>query len=350
MKVTQKIFWFLCFGLITSCINPVEFDTETPTGILVVNGGITTSHRPDIVSLSFAVEYDTQVFKPIVGAMVVISDDVGNMEELVDIGAGRYELQKTKVQGVVGRTYEVEIRLFNGKTYRSKPEKILPPIPLDSLSFTITREDDTNDAGRVTVRTLVNVSAHSTIPVTEEAAFLRWSWETIFAFYEPSSPFGYKICYIQDNIAPQSMPLLDGRLYDTPVKVQTELVRHTPDYTFNWRRSYYVWQHRISKEAYEYREKLLKITNQVGTIFDTPPAVVRGNIFNPKDASETVLGYFEASSVNTAVLFITRPDVVNYSNIPAPCTYTHPAGLSHDFCSDCLLLPNSTTQRPYYWP
>ena len=41
-----------------------------------------------------------------------------------------------------------------------------------------------------------------------------------------------------------------------------------------------------------------------GTIFEPPPAIIRGNIYNIHDPKDPVFGYFGASAITKGSIFI----------------------------------------------
>jgi hypothetical protein len=53
-------------------------------------------------------------------------------------------------------------------------------------------------------------------------------------------------------------------------------------------------QYTLTKEAYEYWEKVTNLANPSGDIFDIPPAPLPGNIYNVNNPEEIVLGVFRS--------------------------------------------------------
>jgi hypothetical protein len=130
----------------------------------------------------------------------------------------------------------------------------------------------------------------------------------------------------------------------------------------------------MDKEAYNFYELMKKNTEEIGNIFSPQPSEVRGNIRNPNDAKEYVLGYVTASTVEEKRTFIVIPwnfrQNCNSINVPdiadsirfyfgpgavlIPYQYTiPPTGLpyytgSGKECVDCTTRGGSTT-RPSYW-
>ncbi|MBO4571392.1 MAG: DUF4249 family protein [Bacteroidales bacterium] len=65
-----------------------------------------------------------------------------------------------------------------------------------------------------------------------------------------------------------------------------------------------ILQETISEEAYRFWTALEKNTFDVGGLFSPQPSEIRGNIVNPADSSELVIGYISASQVSRAKVYI----------------------------------------------
>lgn len=88
------------------------------------------------------------------------------------------------------------------------------------------------------------------------------------------------------------------------------------------RYSMLVIQHAISREAFEFYEVLKKNTEQMGSVFDPQPSLVRGNIRCVTDPDETVIGFIESSVPSTYRIFITSEQAGNWqSSLVCPTTY-----------------------------
>jgi hypothetical protein len=110
-----------------------------------------------------------------------------------------------------------------------------------------------------------------------------------------------------------------------------------------------VYQTSLTPDDFEYWRKVQLLLSQAGSIFDTPPAPIEGNISNEQNSKEIVLGFFEASNV-TIDRFAVFPFNIPFY-IAQPCTYV--PGKPDEFytkeCLDCLSLPNSTLEQPVWF-
>ena len=85
-----------------------------------------------------------------------------------------------------------------------------------------------------------------------------------------------------------------------------------------------VKQYALNEESYNYWKDHEKINENLGTLYDPQPYVIKGNIYNPEDENEIVLGFFDASSVQGKRIFIKKGEYpfFNTLNNYAHCTDT----------------------------
>jgi len=210
-----------------------------------------------------------------------------------------------------------------------------------------------SDAGNLISKNVLNVSINSQIPETANPVFLRWHVEEnyqIVPWHPPSSPASPPPpCYITEFPGLRRVPLFNGSKFSTGVLDDFQLYSRELDFSFQSRHYFNVIRSTISSNAMDYWEKLDKTANRVGSIFDSPHSPVQGNIHNIDDPEVTVLGYFEAIVTDTTRRFTLIFDLPIFIR---SCKFENNRSLNtyQDFCFNCLLLPNSSLTRPYYWP
>jgi hypothetical protein len=337
-------------ALVSSCVEPIDFDTGPPPELLVVDGRITTNTGPHPLYLSKLVPYGKQYRIPVTGASVTLFENTGRRFEYQPSTTepGRYELNG--VQGQVGRSYYIEIRLPGERTYRSEPETMQPVPMADSLSFSLAYEE--LQPGTALKKWFFSAAVHVTLEPQEVGPYLRWEVETVHSFLEERvHPLQVlKTCYITEPLEPQQIRLFDGSGVRGRQPINVRVGRKRVSWVFNWRHYFNVYQSSLSERAYRYWSDVNKVSNQVGDIFDSPPAAIRGNLYNVADAEEQVLGFFGASAIDTVRRFSVRadfPEEVRSYMIPL-CRWRS-SGPPPRACFNCLLFPNSSYDRPDYF-
>jgi len=351
MLVIRIFFYGLILIFIASCIEKIEFETQPGNELLVVDGQITQSVGPHTLRLSHSTPLNEGPPVPVSNAQVTIFDELGNQESYFETEEGLYFLSGHTVRGREGGTYYIEIRLGENTVYRSLPETLPPPVEADSVYYQLEEETRLNDLGNpVDVRVLKIFIDTPTKKAGKDCLF-RWRMLDTYSVtdfscgaFDPATT-----CYITEEPNPQNNPLFNSKDISSD-RLDGFLVTtnpFAPSYAYYQRHYYNVYQYSITQGAYEYWEKINTIANQEGTIFDPPPAPVRGNIFNVNNENEMVLGYFEATAVDTVRNYSFRQDFPGIT-IPAFCTFGG-RPRNTDACCTCLVLDNSTLEEPAYW-
>ncbi len=325
---------FICAG----CVEVIDFETERIGNRLIVDGQITNAAGPHQMKLSMTAD-EERVPIPLSDAQITLFDDTGQQEDFEETKPGNYTLEGKQVKGQAGRTYYIQIKLKDGSVYRSEPETMPGVLAQDSAYYEVVREEEVSDYGVVIKKRLVKIYMDSDIPPSETPLYLRWNVEEVFSNTTIiPGPIITKIiyCYFYGYPDQPNIILFNGEeLQDTKIERQLMASRKI-DFSFLERHYFNVIQYAITPDAYQYWNQVDQVTNSTGSIFDTPPGLVRGNVHKLDDDTEEVLGYFGASLVDTTRFFLTRRDIP--FNIGSTCN-----------CRTCLEIPGSTLDKPDYF-
>ena len=125
----------ILIGLIgfQSCIDEVKFSSENYKPKIIVDGSISNAPGPYKVMVFSSKEYTSDgATTPFTVAQVSIVEENGKSYNLTAMDAGIYETDSVALRGQVGKSYYVKIKTLDGREYQSKPERILPPVPIDT--------------------------------------------------------------------------------------------------------------------------------------------------------------------------------------------------------------------------
>ena len=92
-------------------------------------------------------------------------------------------------------------------------------------------------------------------------------------------------------------------------------------------------QYSISQEAYRFLRLAKQQSELSGSVFDPPPANIRGNMISLDDPDEVVLGYFMAAGEARKRIYINGADL----------DFRQPTGLITD---DCRVVDGATVDAP----
>jgi len=306
-KIQIYIFSFILLG-ISSCIEPIEIETEDGSGAIVVDGRITNETPPYNIRISRSINIESYNQPPVEGAEVILTNDQGNQETLLEVRPGVYQVQQ--MQGKIGVTYILNIKTRSGEEIESLPEKMPENSEMDSIYF----EYNTQiiQVGQVATRTRYFFEVYVDTPDPGQGThYLRWENYRIAEFFSqipaimappPPPPCCYT-CYI-DYTAPQGAPVANDRLIQGNSFSRIPIVE--VDNASPNRLLVRVKQFSITENAFDYWKAINDQRENTGSIFDPPPTIIKGNLINKNNPDELILGFFEASSVTNSSVMINR--------------------------------------------
>ncbi len=351
MRSLTFIFILFCF---LSCVEEIDFNSSGETGILVVDAIVSTTSDSNLVRLSRTARLGRQVFPPEIGAMVMLFDQTGNSEKAIDKGDGTYRFSSNGIEVKTGETYHLEIETADGIKYISDPETIRPAPPIDSLTFDFSIEQIVKNQTQVLERSFINLFVQGSWPANPDQTFLKWDVEHVFLVSEiECSPIvGPKSCYIYRPVNVNEVLLLDGSSFVGNSSFSNRIAHQELDHAFGLAASFFVSQKSLTESSYTYWTRVRQVVTGTGTIFDTPPAAIPGNLHCISDPGEQILGNFSAVDEKTEVVFVTRADLGSKFSRQPLCGENGflPADIDLRACCNCLTIENSTRTRPSYWP
>jgi hypothetical protein len=331
-SASQLLRWALLLAA-PSCTDPYLPEAlQSPPSYLVVDGflnaqGVTTIK----LSRTFAVGAKTA--PPVEArASVYLEEEGGPATVLREAPLGTYASPALTLNPA--HRYRLYLTTLGGKEYASGfvPVKITPPI--DNLRW----QADTTGLR-------IRLNTHDPANATR---YYRWdfveTWE-IDPIYSPQVEYKPNVLPLPDISAlypakcwgsAQSTTLLLATTTSLSQDVVTDhLIQQVPPTSEHLHNGYslLVQQQALTKEEFEYDERLRKNTQNIGSLFDAQPVQLTGNVRCLSAPTELVLGFVGAHSLVEKRLFLARRD------LPA---YLRPAsGYEGCFPPDTLKLDSS---------
>ncbi|TLP77570.1 DUF4249 domain-containing protein [Maribacter sp. ACAM166] len=244
-----------------------------------------------------------------------------------------------------GETWELNVTLTDGSTYKSLPETVIAPVPFDDISATFEKElFFREDSGKFVPGHSIAVSFNE--PVADKNYYL-WRFRSfeklILCKVCDNSIFRNGDCernppppavlpvgvprrapyYTYGCETPcwtirynESIEILDDK-FTNGTFVEEYPAANIPLYT-NENIVVSLEQISLSFDAYQYYRRLQDIIDNNGNFDAPPPAAVIGNVFNVNDDKEMVLGRFTAASNTVKSIFIERTDILDDEVDPPP--------------------------------
>lgn len=280
-KNTLRLAAFI--GLVTlgtSCQEKIELDLPEGEQFLVVEGFITTTERPHIITLSYTSAYFDESPQPkATGATVIIRDEEGVEFTLPEIEDGKYEYPTA---GEVGKSYQLEIFLEDGEHYISTYEEMEDVVEIDAIDYRLSEEEPDLDDGEN------EDDIYDVIIWTQEKPGIGdyYRWRAFLNGVEYQQPY--------DNFV-ASDEFVDGN-YIPEFNVTDEL--------YSKGDTVRIIQEHIQRSQYEFINLLVSQTADLGGPFDNPPAPIIGNITNVDDPNKYGLGYFGTAAQSIAEVVV----------------------------------------------
>ena len=323
-KLLSAGIFFFCLG----CVEPVFENRE---GLIYIDGLLSTNEGLSSVGVFESVqESDKLEFQFVSGADVKYRN-IDNGNEVVLLEQERSYEPPDGFIASSGSSWELDVRLSDGRVYRSSVERIGNPVPISDINFVYNPElvfRENTESFLPGHRISVDVND----PVDEENYYL-WEFrsfenlevcnscgdgvlrdgECIDNPYERREPneavFDYlcdRECWqirFNENINLFSDEFSNGRMLNN-LPAGNVLLYTKENIVVE------VQQFSLSAQAFKYYEVLNDIVDNNGGLNAPPPAALIGNMFNPDDSEEFVLGRFTAAASSTASVFIDRRDIM----------------------------------------
>jgi hypothetical protein len=328
MKNLKNIVLFLILLLINGCVVQFIPEIDEDQDLLVVEGLLTDQFRRYTVKLSRSVPVGSKnKAAPVKNASLSITDDLGNRYLLVQKIPGTYVTDSLTFRGVVGRKYTLHI-LSLGLNYESTPMEMKPVPPVDSVYYE--KMSTTNNIGWTNYGCQVYLNS---VDPTNNCKYYRWeyveTWKIVLPYQVTK-----KTCWVSNN---SNKIYLKNTSFLSESKVTKFPLNYVSDETDRLKERYslLVNQYSLNDEEYDYWEKLQKVSETVGGLYDITPMTIPSNIHCMENPSEKVLGYFSVSAVASKRIYIDD----FRGNFTDPYIYC-----PSDTLSASAVLPNLNTQ------
>jgi hypothetical protein len=296
-----KILLLLFLLTIVSCVTLFVPENNDNRDFLVVEGLITDQNKTNTIFLSRSAPLNSEFKKtPVSMGLITISDDLGNNFNLLEKKPGMYVTDSLNFRGMAGRKYILRI-LAEGFSYISDSMLMKRVPPID----TIHAEKILNEsslAGQVAPGYQVDVS---TFDPTGQCGYYRWSFAETWEYKLPydHSSIVNRVCWKSDIsrtiFIKSTKSFAEDRVHKFPLNfISTETDRLAIKY------SLLLKQYSLNEDEYYYWEKIKKINQETGGLYDVVPIAVKSNIKCVDDPTREVIGYFSVSAVSEKRLFV----------------------------------------------
>lgn len=340
---------YIIFIFTASCIDPFSVDLEQGEQLLTIEGLVTTGPGPHVIKLSRSATYGSVfqgLIRPVQGATMIIQDDQGRVIPLKedDNKFGTYETPSS-FSAEIGRAYTLQIKLVTGEVYSSSKEKVefvpeIKKLSIETVQIPV--------KGEILFRSGAQIYAEIEDPGDQNNFYLwrnapsTYVLETrpdLYILINPGFPPQPApkpccfICYQNETVGNQSVFIAqDDSFNGLTTKIPVGFIEDNGRRLVNTFRTD-IRQISISAEAYRFLKLVRQQTETSGSIFDSPPASIRGNMTRIDKPEELVLGYFIAGGETRKRIYIKNSDL----------TFNQPRAIIPD---DCRVLAGPNSDLP----
>ena len=378
----------ILFGcLCLSCIEPYDLEEHSNiTSRIVVEAWINDLDTLQEVVLSKTSSPEKPSKIPLTGCSVIVNDLNDNefiFNELAE-SPGTYQGKIDSSCMKVGNRFRLNFTLPTNEQYVSTYEELIACPPVDSVYYEITTlptiDPDLNLDGLqlyMDFKASENFGKYYRLQIDETWEYhASWPISLYYAgrVYSIADDYSLFYCYRTMPVDQIFILTTDGFAENRYKGYQLHFVDNLTQKLMH-KYSLLIKQYSISKDAYYFWMNLRKNNQESGGLFDSQPAMVKGNIINIKNPDEIVLGYFGVSSVKTKRIILSGIEGLSFDNDPYctptpvilgmvnwppeewpvylvifldPATGTNQISVANKECFDCTLL-GGTTEKPLYW-
>ncbi|MVM35720.1 DUF4249 family protein [Spirosoma sp. HMF4905] len=373
--------WFLLVGTLVSCVDPEDLILRGTVDIIVVDGTITNLAEEQIIRLNrsksdpLTGRFGTRPITKAIVEVIIDSSQIVPCHETID---GSYQLP-SDFKGQIGHAYQLRFTLSDGTQYASNQQVIQTVPAIDKVAAQF------NSKSIFPPLNASFTAGHDFFVDFRDPDqirnYYRWDWKlwekqewcrscyqgvyaiygdiTAVLYFTPDPP-NYFYVYISGNTqlledcyyelappVPSKRNPVPGYTYDYSCRTQcweiiyshdlnlfddqytngglliNKKVAQIPFYDHN-PGLVEIRQSSLTPDAYRYFKLFQQQTQNTGSLADTPPSALAGNVHNLANNHEAVVGYFSVSAVATKRYWLDRKDAFGlslgntggYSSIP----------------------------------
>ncbi|MEQ8552571.1 MAG: DUF4249 domain-containing protein [Cyclobacteriaceae bacterium] len=389
---------FILFMCVEGCVEPYEIEAREFDRALVIDARLTDIETAHYVKLSYTRPIDAIEKDPISGATVWIENSNGEQIEYKEHTPGLY-LSDSSIAGMPGEVYQLKVTTNDGTKYESTQQLLQVSPPIEEIYVEYAEKPNaSNETVLGGIQFFLNTKG-----ANDGARFFRYEWEETYEV-KTSYPSLYEYLWEEDSAimredqlsvcyaSGQSSSIILGTTIALGSNRLTgQELRYITSRTDQLKYAYSILarQYAINASAYGFYREIVANNDQGGSLFGEQLGAIIGNISNPDNPDEVVLGFFEVSGVSEKRFFIQfseldsrfawpqdkyacsgesvvainevdslvyyvegqgygiiRADYCNPNGV-SQCPYDFRAELAPGYCTDCRF--RGSAEKPDYW-
>ena len=324
-----------------SCVDPFDPPAGNYEELMVVEAFIDDRPQPQEIKVSLSYPLDESEGRPLSGLDVWLIDDQGNQFMFTEGEPGIYLSDTSTFAPELDRKYVLSINRNERGVYLSDTVTMKSTPPIDDLFYEI--GIGINSSGDIENGFDVKVNATGS---ANADSYFRYEWSETFklvsprpSFFEYSDTQGIILreddisnCWKSDQSSAINV-ITTETLTTNQVKSHPVRFLSFNDAELNVRYTIEVYQFAMDEDGYRFWRDLKETNETTGSLFDTQPFPLTGNVRNTADSQEPVLGYFDMATASSKRIYIDNKDVPE--DVLVPSLFT-----------ECISNPGDTLVAP----
>lgn len=344
MSLISKIFVIALVLLTGACVTPFEIDLNSEKKYLVVEGTLTDIDTDQTINIHETYNFEQNSYNvPIVNLKVEVVVNGSETIHFTEKGNGNYALPFSfRIQP--GITYKLRIQKPDGTIYESTEEKTTRVVNIDRI-FDEFEVDGIKGDLRNLPANYVYLDFKDN-PDTQD--FYLWTWK----LWE--NQLVCRTDYYDYYCTSKCWEILTNKdfnvfsdVYSNGKPTFGKLIAKIPFYSFDGA-LLEIKQQAVSEQVYRYFKLVSEQTQTSGTLVDTPPAAIVGNIRNINDPTEPVSGVFSVASTVKQKYWLDRKNGYGKAS-PIGLLGRLPVPPSNGVTYPCLEGSTRTPKKPEGW-
>jgi hypothetical protein len=344
MYKCSKIFTLILALLTGACVMPFELNIQSQKKYMVVEATLTDVDSEQTINIheTHNLEKDTYNI-PTLNLKVEVITNGSEIINTTEKGNGNYALPFA-FRIKPGITYKLRITKPDGTIYESSEEKTTQVPAIDRIFDEFEAEGIEHEPMDIPANYIYLDFGDN--PATKD--YYMWSWKlwerqyfcytNYYDFYCDSKC--WEILFNKDfNVSSDT--------YSNGRTIYGQLIGKIPYYSFNGA-LIEIKQQAVSEQVYQYFRLVSQQQQNTGTLVDTPPAAIVGNIRNIKDATEPVAGVFSVASTFKQKYWLNRENGIGKA-IPISLFGRTPQPAPNSRPYPCVEGPGRTPRQPEGW-
>lgn len=312
----MKRFFIFLYGLmflallIKACKEPYAIPSQSSNNHTLIVEGFLNVNGQTSIKLSRSVELSSQYNSEVEsGATVVVEGEDSQKYPLTHQANGIYVRPKTNYPE--NQRYRLHIETKDGEVYYSEYVSVKITPQIEKVFWERTDEG-------------VGIYVNTSDP-NNSTRYYRWEWEETWKFTTKLKADIY-LKYIRDTVLVWPIDSLPNYPYarecwkdeksseiliETTERLSSDLVSKKavtliPNRAWKLSEQYsiLVKQYAMSKESYQYWDKIVKNSSDLGSVYSPMPSEVEGNLQCSSNRDLKVIGFFEATTQTEKRIFI----------------------------------------------